>query len=190
MHYLHFIDDLINSYLLTGNPGTPKAFETAFNQWYDQLDSVKTEQVIHMIRSYDFVWYELGLANRNERLINAQRVFGPHLSPETNKRLLKIILGSTRWLDQCLQRTPFHPYNWQTHTALTVSYAAVAYPEFREAGSWLDRGRTKSIRYRGPIYKAFFAVFIVSFLILGYLGVEPTNVWGEFPKGMPFCSIT
>jgi ubiquinol-cytochrome c reductase cytochrome b subunit len=28
-------------------------------------------------------------------------------------------------------------------------------------------------------------VFIVSFLVLGYLGVEPTNVWGEFPKGMP-----
>jgi ubiquinol-cytochrome c reductase cytochrome b subunit len=50
---------------------------------------------------------------------------------------------------------------------------------------WLDRGRVKSIRYRGPIYKSFFAVFIVCFLVLGYLGVEPTNVWGEFPKGLP-----
>jgi ubiquinol-cytochrome c reductase cytochrome b subunit len=50
---------------------------------------------------------------------------------------------------------------------------------------WLDRGNVKSIRYRGPIYRAFFAVFVVSFLILGYLGVEPTNVWGEFPKGLP-----
>ncbi len=50
---------------------------------------------------------------------------------------------------------------------------------------WLDRGRAKSIRYRGPIYKAFFAVFAVSFVILGYLGVEPTNIWGEFPKGIP-----
>ena len=50
---------------------------------------------------------------------------------------------------------------------------------------WLDRGRVKSIRYRGPIYKAFFAALIVSFLVLGYLGVEPTTVWGEFPKGLP-----
>jgi ubiquinol-cytochrome c reductase cytochrome b subunit len=50
---------------------------------------------------------------------------------------------------------------------------------------WLDRGRVKSIRYRGPIYRGFFTAFIVSFLILGYLGVEPTNVWGEFPKGLP-----
>ena len=50
---------------------------------------------------------------------------------------------------------------------------------------WLDRGRVKSIRYRGPLYRIAFALFVVSFLILGYLGVEPTNVWGEFPKGMP-----
>ena len=50
---------------------------------------------------------------------------------------------------------------------------------------WLDRGQVKSIRYRGPLYRGFFAAFIVSFLILGYLGVVPTSVWGEFPKGVP-----
>ena len=50
---------------------------------------------------------------------------------------------------------------------------------------WLDRGKVKSIRYRGPKYRAFFAAFIVSFVVLGYLGVEPTNIWGEFPKGLP-----
>jgi ubiquinol-cytochrome c reductase cytochrome b subunit len=50
---------------------------------------------------------------------------------------------------------------------------------------WLDRGRVKSIRYRGPKYKVWFALFIVSFLILGYLGTEQTTVWGEIPKGVP-----
>jgi ubiquinol-cytochrome c reductase cytochrome b subunit len=50
---------------------------------------------------------------------------------------------------------------------------------------WLDRGRVKSIRYRGPLWKSAFAAFIVSFLILGYLGVEPTTVWGAFPANMP-----
>ena len=45
---------------------------------------------------------------------------------------------------------------------------------------WLDRGRVKSIRYRGPIYKSALAIFVVSFLVLGYLGTEPTNVWGQF----------
>ena len=50
---------------------------------------------------------------------------------------------------------------------------------------WLDRGKVKSIRYRGTKYRAWFTAFIISFLILGYLGVEPTTVWGEFAKGLP-----
>lgn len=50
---------------------------------------------------------------------------------------------------------------------------------------WLDRGKVKSIRYRGPIYKWFLGAFVVSFLILGYLGVVPTTVWGQVPKGLP-----
>lgn len=50
---------------------------------------------------------------------------------------------------------------------------------------WLDRGKVKSVRYRGPIYKAWLAAFVVSFLVLGYLGVVPTTVWGQLPKGLP-----
>jgi ubiquinol-cytochrome c reductase cytochrome b subunit len=44
---------------------------------------------------------------------------------------------------------------------------------------WLDRSPVKSIRYRGSLYKWALAIFVVVFLILGYLGVEPTNVWGQ-----------
>jgi ubiquinol-cytochrome c reductase cytochrome b subunit len=35
---------------------------------------------------------------------------------------------------------------------------------------WLDRSPVKSIRYRGPIYKVSLALFVVSFIGLGYLG--------------------
>jgi len=38
---------------------------------------------------------------------------------------------------------------------------------------WLDRSPAKSIRYKGPIFKAALVVFIISFFILGYLGVLP-----------------
>jgi ubiquinol-cytochrome c reductase cytochrome b subunit len=38
---------------------------------------------------------------------------------------------------------------------------------------WLDRSPAKSIRYRGPIFKAALAIFVVCFFILGYLGVLP-----------------
>lgn len=49
---------------------------------------------------------------------------------------------------------------------------------------WLDKGAVKSIRYRGPLYKKWLAAFVVSFLILGYLGTEPSNVWGQFGTWM------
>jgi ubiquinol-cytochrome c reductase cytochrome b subunit len=45
---------------------------------------------------------------------------------------------------------------------------------------WLDRSPVKSIRYRGALYKSWLAAFVVVFLILGYLGTEPTTVWGQF----------
>jgi ubiquinol-cytochrome c reductase cytochrome b subunit len=45
---------------------------------------------------------------------------------------------------------------------------------------WLDRGTVKSVRYRGTLYKAWLAAFVVVFLVLGYLGTEPTTVWGQF----------
>jgi len=46
---------------------------------------------------------------------------------------------------------------------------------------WLDRSPVKSIRYRGTLYKSALGVFVVAFLVLGYLGTEPTTVWGQFP---------
>ena len=39
----------------------------------------------------------------------------------------------------------------------------------------------KSIRSRGTLYKSWLAAFIVVFFVLGYLGTEPTTVWGQFP---------
>ena len=38
---------------------------------------------------------------------------------------------------------------------------------------WLDRSPVKSIRYRGRLYKTALAIFVISFVILGYLGVLP-----------------
>src|SRR3989441_11753686 len=45
---------------------------------------------------------------------------------------------------------------------------------------WLDRSPVKSIRYRGTLYKAWLAAFVVDFLVLGYLVTEPTYVLGQF----------
>jgi ubiquinol-cytochrome c reductase cytochrome b subunit len=40
---------------------------------------------------------------------------------------------------------------------------------------WLDRCRVKSIRYRGWMYKLALGLFAVSFLALGYLGLQPAT---------------
>ncbi|MGB5426188.1 MAG: cytochrome bc complex cytochrome b subunit [Gammaproteobacteria bacterium] len=40
---------------------------------------------------------------------------------------------------------------------------------------WLDRSPVKSIRYRGGIYKIAIAIFVISFIALGYLGTQPAT---------------
>jgi ubiquinol-cytochrome c reductase cytochrome b subunit len=40
---------------------------------------------------------------------------------------------------------------------------------------WLDRSKVKSIRYRGPLFKFFITAFAISFLALGYLGMQPVT---------------
>jgi len=40
---------------------------------------------------------------------------------------------------------------------------------------WLDRGKVKSIRYRGWLYKFFLFEFAISFVALGFLGMQPAT---------------
>ncbi|MYZ51732.1 cytochrome b [Malikia spinosa] len=44
---------------------------------------------------------------------------------------------------------------------------------------WLDYSPVKSIRYRPSWHKLVYAVFVINFLILGYLGVQPPSPVGE-----------
>ena len=43
---------------------------------------------------------------------------------------------------------------------------------------WLDRAQTKSIKYRGIYYKGALALFVVSFIVLGYLGLQTPTPMG------------
>ncbi len=48
---------------------------------------------------------------------------------------------------------------------------------------WLDRSPVKSIRYRGTAYKVAIAIFVISFIALGYLGTQPaTAVMTNFAR--------
>jgi ubiquinol-cytochrome c reductase cytochrome b subunit len=40
---------------------------------------------------------------------------------------------------------------------------------------WLDRCTVRSVRYRGGIYKKALCLFVISFIVLGYLGTQPVT---------------
>jgi len=40
---------------------------------------------------------------------------------------------------------------------------------------WLDRSPVKSVRYKGPIFKAALGIFAVAFVVLAYLGLQPAT---------------
>ena len=54
---------------------------------------------------------------------------------------------------------------------------------------WLDRSPVKSIRYRGVLFKSAVAIFIITFLVLGYLGTEPVTVWGQFGSWLGYADV-
>lgn len=55
---------------------------------------------------------------------------------------------------------------------VTLLAVSVLFPFFLP---WLDRCRVKSIRYRGWTYKVALGLFVISFLALGYLGLQPAG---------------
>src|SRR5699024_3079762 len=52
---------------------------------------------------------------------------------------------------------------------------------------WLDKSPVKSIRYKGTLTKVLVALFVVAFIILGYLGVVPATDARTFVARI--CSI-
>ncbi|MBL6686247.1 MAG: cytochrome bc complex cytochrome b subunit [Methylophilaceae bacterium] len=55
---------------------------------------------------------------------------------------------------------------------------------------WLDRSKVRSVRYKGPLFKKWIAIFVVSFFVLGYLGTVPSNIWGQFSSVIPLIGGT
>ena len=52
---------------------------------------------------------------------------------------------------------------------------------------WLDNSPVKSIRYRPGFHKIIYAIFVICFVILGYLGIQPPSAIGE--KVSQICTL-
>jgi ubiquinol-cytochrome c reductase cytochrome b subunit len=44
---------------------------------------------------------------------------------------------------------------------------------------WLDNCAVKSIRYRPDWHVYLYAIFVINFFVLGYLGIQPPSAIGE-----------
>ena len=54
---------------------------------------------------------------------------------------------------------------------------------------WLDKSPVKSIRYRSPIYKWVLGVFVISFIVLGWLGMQPVTPLNVFLARFFYCPL-
>jgi len=52
---------------------------------------------------------------------------------------------------------------------------------------WIDRGRVRSIRYRSSAFKILLGAFVVSFIILGYFGMQSPTPFGTWTSRI--CSL-
>ena len=52
---------------------------------------------------------------------------------------------------------------------------------------WLDRCRVRSIRYRGWMYKTALTIFVISFISLGWLGLQPAE--GVYVRAAQIFSV-
>ena len=52
---------------------------------------------------------------------------------------------------------------------------------------WLDKSRVRSIRYRGWMYKTALTIFVISFVALGWLGLQPAE--GVYVRAAQFFSV-
>ena len=134
-HYWGWSQPLTAAYLLTGDKRYAEKFQELFARWYEQRNSITRN-----IPDFDVVYYELGLGVRNRYFIEHYLLPFPERTLGTHERMLKTILGAARWLYQLELWEGYRPGNWQMHGSYMLTQAALVFPEFREASSWMSLG--------------------------------------------------
>jgi hypothetical protein len=144
MHYLHWMGPLREAFESTGDARYPECFDDLFNQWYEQRDKLD-----HPIPHHHVIFYELGVGGRNPRLIDhcfSYRKTGI-LGPRTHERMLKTILGGSRWLYLLEKDDGYRSGNWQMCGSWALVYAGGLFPEFKEAKDWVRVGTKRLLEH-------------------------------------------
>ena len=143
-HYWGWSEPLRIAFGQTGDRRYAECFDDLFNQWYEQRDEIDNP-----IPTTDVIFYELGVGGRNPRLIDHYFAFRDTgaLQWRTHERLLKTILGGSRWLHELESKEGYRSGNWQMCGSWSLVYAGGLFPEFREAADWVATGVQRLVEH-------------------------------------------
>ncbi|WP_219509688.1 heparinase II/III family protein [Nonomuraea ceibae] len=128
-HYLHWAQPLTRAYALNGDERYLATFASVVDAWYASRDEVKGEWP-----GLEVVWYTLGVAGRAQVFMEALHVFGAAMPEASWARMLKTVLGGSRWLAE--EHTAFRHGNWQLAGCSVLAQVAAFLPEAAESAGW------------------------------------------------------
>ncbi|HEX6683515.1 MAG TPA: heparinase II/III family protein [Candidatus Limnocylindrales bacterium] len=140
LHYLGWLNPLIQAHALTGDSKYAECFERLFGQWYDRRD-----EVVGDWPGLDVIWYSLGVASRSAMFVKALAVLGPRLSEHRWAQLVKSIVGGARWAFE--EHDSFRYGNWQLVSVAELLHVAAVLPEPKESASWAERAQTRLLEH-------------------------------------------
>jgi len=142
-HYWIWSRPLLMAYVLTHERRYLEQFDRLFNLWYQQRNSIRSP-----MQEFDVVYYELGLGVRNRMFIDFYLLPWVQRPDQTDRRILKTMLGSARWLYELQRWEGYRPGNWQIHGSFMLVQIALTFPEFRESSEWLRMGLQRMQEHR------------------------------------------
>lgn len=128
-HYLTWLRPLVLAFGATRKTKYAQRFNELFRRWDSKRDQVRGEWP-----SLDVIWYSLGIAGRNQIILEAFEVIDDALSDEIWARMVKVLLGGSRWSHD--EHHTFRHGNWQLACTARLLHVATTFPQFRESGSW------------------------------------------------------
>jgi len=141
-HYWIWSRPLLMAWAITGNQKYLNKFDSLFNTWYEQRNTIT-----RTIPNLDVVYYELGLGVRNRMFIEYYLLPFTGRTATTHERMLKTTLAAGRWLYELQRWEGYRPGNWQAHGSYMLVQLALVFPEFREAPEWLRIGLQRMMEH-------------------------------------------
>ncbi len=147
-----FLNCLGRAYLLTGEEQYAETFAWLFDSWYDHQLEIREQQgglgFDPVFRAY-YPGIRARILTDNYYCLARS----PALTPELHVKLMKQLLGCAAWL-YAHESASYRIGNQQVAAVLGPGIVGLVFPEFRDAGAWVELAQR---RMREHLAQDFFA---------------------------------